>query len=213
MHANTGNPPADGDTLNGDAQMKDLQNAKVKDFKGDLENKEKSVFYKTAVTIVLIAAVILMALIFRSSQAWYWILYFMLGVWVFSDARIRNNNSAGWGIGTFLLGPIVLPVYLAKRNLKEHEIREGGTGWNILKYFAVLWTALMFIVTVISLIKIKGIADTAVSNAEKTGVAIGSGIGIVMIAMAWFFPVVAALIIGLFIKKSTIVEKGPTIKQ
>jgi len=48
---------------------------------------------------------------------WYWILWLLIAIWVLFDAKKRRNNMIGWPIGTFLLGVIVLPVYLAKRNL------------------------------------------------------------------------------------------------
>ena len=46
----------------------------------------------------------------------------------------------GWPAATLVLGPVVLPVYFVKRNLKAGEVREGGTGWNVIKNFALFWT-------------------------------------------------------------------------
>jgi len=37
------------------------------------------------------------------------------GAWVGQDAAKRGMNPWGWGIGTFLLLIIVLPVYFLKR--------------------------------------------------------------------------------------------------
>ncbi len=45
---------------------------------------------------------------------------------------------------------------------------------------------------------------------ESAGVAIGAGLGIIFIAGLWFCGTVGALLIGMFLKKSTVVEKGPT---
>jgi hypothetical protein len=59
---------------------------------------------------------------------WYFVLYAIFAVWVFIDAKKRMNHMVGWPLATFILGPLVLPVYFAKRNLKESEVREGGTG-------------------------------------------------------------------------------------
>ena len=52
--------------------------------------------------------------------------------------------------------------------------------------------------------------NKASSSAEQAGAAIGTVIGIGMILGLWFFVIVGALVIGLFLKKSSIVEKGPT---
>jgi len=41
-------------------------------------------------------------------------------------------------------------------------------------------------------------------------VAIGATIGLGIIFLLWFIFLVVALVLGLFLKKSSIVEKGPT---
>src|SRR5258708_28900846 len=83
----------------------------------------------------------------RKGSMWYLVLYGIFALWVLQDGLSRKlaTSAAGWTLGTLLLGPIILPVYLAKRPLKKGEVREGGTAWNILKNFAVLWTVLMAI--------------------------------------------------------------------
>lgn len=68
---------------------------------------------------------------------WYFVLYLAFAVWVFADAKKRMNHPMGWPAATLVLGPVVLPVYFAKRNLKAGEVREGGTGWNVIKNFAL----------------------------------------------------------------------------
>ena len=71
---------------------------------------------------------------------WYFVLYLIFAAWVFTDAKKRKNHPVGWPAATAVLGPIVLPVYFAKRNLQAGEVREGGTGWNVIKNFALFWT-------------------------------------------------------------------------
>ncbi len=50
------------------------------------------------------------------------------GVWVGMDASKRGMNSWGWGIGTFLLLIIVLPVYFFTRkplvNNQEYQLED-----------------------------------------------------------------------------------------
>ncbi|MFC1561661.1 hypothetical protein ACFL4Q_01530 [candidate division KSB1 bacterium] len=141
---------------------------------------------------------------------WYFVLYAIFAVWVFFDAKKRMNQVVGWPLATFLLGPLVLPVYIAKRNLKEGEVREGGTGWNVLKNFALFWTITMVVAGVVGIVGISEVAQQTTSEAEQAGVAIGATLGLGMIFILWFIVVVAALVLGMFLKKSSIVEKGPT---
>lgn len=141
---------------------------------------------------------------------WYFILYAVFAVWVFTDAKKRMNHIVGWPLATFILGPIVLPVYFAKRNLKKDEIREGGTGWNVLKNFALLWTITMVVAGIAGMVSVSDVVQQAGSEAEQAGAAIGATLGLGMIFGLWFIVLVGALVLGLFLKKSSIVEKGPT---
>lgn len=45
---------------------------------------------------------------------------------------------------------------------------------------------------------------------EEAGAAIGTGIGIMMIGFLWFVGAISALVLGMFLKKNSIIEKGPT---
>ncbi len=85
---------------------------------------------------------------------WYFILFGLLALWVGFDASRRNLGIAKvilWAIGTFLLGVIVMPIYIAKRPLKANEVREGGLAWNLLKNFALTWTVLMVAISISAL--------------------------------------------------------------
>jgi len=65
----------------------------------------------------------------------YFLLYGAFAPWVLFDGLSRKMGSSAvlWTIGTLILGPITLPIYLALRPLKQGEVREGGTAWNVLK--------------------------------------------------------------------------------
>jgi hypothetical protein len=142
---------------------------------------------------------------------WYIIIFGVLTLWVAFDASRRNLGAAKtilWAIGTFLIGVIVVPIYLAKRPLKPNEVREGGLAWNLLKNFALTWTVLMVAIS-ISAINAAAGTDTS-SGAEAAGAAIGIGIVIVILAVVWFVPMVGAIALGFFLKNSAIVERGPT---
>ncbi|MBA2782543.1 MAG: hypothetical protein H0T74_06425 [Rubrobacteraceae bacterium] len=142
---------------------------------------------------------------------WYFIIFGLLALYVIIDGSSRKLEvvkTVLWAIGTFLLGVVVLPIYIAKRPLKANQIREGGFAWNVLKNFALTWTILM---VAISISAIGAATGTPVnSDAEAAGTAIGVGIVIVILAVVWFFPMVGAIVLGFFLKNSAIVERGPT---
>jgi hypothetical protein len=140
----------------------------------------------------------------------YFILYVLAAIWLFRDAKKRLTNGTPWAACTVLFGLIVVPVWLAKRPLKEGEVREGGTAWNVLKNFALMWTATVFIVFIAGMASAAKIAETAKNDYEKAGAGIGMALGGFAIFMLWFVVVVSAVVFGFFLKKSSIIEKGPT---
>jgi hypothetical protein len=82
---------------------------------------------------------------------WYFIIFGLLALYVIIDGSSRKLEvvkTVLWAIGTFLLGVVVLPIYIAKRPLKANQIREGGFAWNVLKNFALTWTILMVAISI-----------------------------------------------------------------
>jgi len=75
----------------------------------------------------------------------------------------------------------------------------GGIEFPILSYPPPLLGGLSFLSS-----------QKAGSEAEQAGAAIGATLGLGMIFGLWFIVLVGALVLGLFLKKSGIVEKGPT---
>ena len=171
---------------------------------------------------------------------WYFVLCASFALWIFIDAKKRMNHVVGWPLAILLLGLILyvldwplailflglivlLSIYLAKRNLKEGEVRSGGTGWNTLKYFVALWTIAIAVLAVWSLLEIPDFAlqqyDFVIEQSEDTvieqavedtiiGTAVLASLG--MLFFIWFGVLVGALVLGLILKDSNIVEKGPT---
>jgi hypothetical protein len=143
---------------------------------------------------------------------WYLTLYGMFSLWVLLDgiARRIGPSLAAWVVGTLLLGPIVLPVYLAKRPLKKGEVLEGGTAWNVLKNFAILWTVLMTMAGFGAMMKIGQTASSLDSDAARAGAGLGILFGMGFLAVIWFLPTCGAAVLGFLLKKNSIVETGPT---
>jgi hypothetical protein len=141
---------------------------------------------------------------------WYLGVYAAFAIWVLVDSSRRRIGPLAWTLGTLVLGPIVLPVYFAKRPLRSGETREGGTAWNILRSFALLWTVAMAAAGVSAMVSVSAHTATLQSDAEKAGAAIGTALGLGLIGALWFFPMLGALVLGLILKKSSVLEKGPT---
>jgi hypothetical protein len=142
---------------------------------------------------------------------WYFLLYLAIGIWIYIDSQKRlYSQGIKWAVATVLLGPLVAPVYIAKRPLKKDEMREGGTGWNILKNFALFWTITIAIATVAGLINAGNMAGQVTNEYEMAGAGIGVALGMGMLFFVWFVPMISAVALGFFLKKSTVVERGPT---
>jgi hypothetical protein len=142
----------------------------------------------------------------------YFLLYGVLALWVLFDGVNRKVGASTvlWVLGTVLLGPIILPIYLALRPLKQCEVREGGKAWNVLKNFAILWTIVMVIATVAVVTDAADVTRGLTNEAERAGAGLGTLIGIALLGAIWFFPTMGAALLGFLLKKNTVVETGPT---
>lgn len=142
---------------------------------------------------------------------WYLLLWLGFAIWVFFDSKNRRTNKGAlWAVGALFAGVVVLPIYFAKRNLYAGEVREGGTGWNTVKVFALYWTLTMFVAGIAGLGSASRVVSDASSSAEQAGATIGSMLGLGLLIGLWFAVLVGTLVIGLFLKKSSVVENGPT---
>ena len=141
-------------------------------------------------------------------------LYLYLSVaaalFVFWDATRRKVAQAGWMAVSALAWPIAVPVWLATRPLRSGERRTGGRGWNVLRYFVLVWTILWGAQMLVTLGVGAVVAGTARSEADRA-----SGLGMVVLmafiyGALWFFPALGALLLGLALRKRAAVEHGPT---
>ncbi len=133
-----------------------------------------------------------------------------LAIFVFTNAKKRGNNAIGWAIGTFVFWAGVLPVYLSKRYLLAGETREGGTAWNICKYFVMLWTLWWLIVFSGWIMEAIEISDSLTNEYEQAGAGLGMAFGSGVMILLWILPIAGAAIVGFMTKKSNYVENGPT---
>jgi hypothetical protein len=70
----------------------------------------------------------------------------------------------------------------------------------------------MAIVGIYTLVKVSAIASAlgSGSDAASAGAGIGILVGLGFLAVVWFLPTVGAALLGFFLKKNSIIEKGPT---
>jgi uncharacterized membrane protein YraQ (UPF0718 family) len=111
----------------------------------------------------------------------YLLLYIAFAVWMFFDSRKREYPGLWWALATVIFGPLVVPIYLAKRNLKVGETREGGLAWNILKNFCLFWTITLVLAFISGLFSATHDLNPQ-SDAEKAGAGIG-----IFLAMILYF--------------------------
>jgi len=134
----------------------------------------------------------------------------ILFAWVIYDAWHRRTYAWAWGIGTLLLGPLIVPIYLGVRPLRKDELREGGKMWNVMRNFAILWTIFMVYIGIWSLFNLSKIVSTSQSDAEIAGSALGMGLGLTALGFIWFMPFIATIILGVIFKSDKKTEIGPT---
>lgn len=144
----------------------------------------------------------------------YFLLNILLAGWVFFDAKKRLNSKFGWSAGTFFIGFLFLPIYLARRNLKQGEVREGGTAWIVAKNMALWWTVTMLGLIVVgwfsAIIGISNRQNNYLVTSEDAGAeALGTSIGSAILVGIWFVVTIVIVAFGFMFKNRT-VENGPT---
>jgi hypothetical protein len=129
-----------------------------------------------------------------------------LAVWVGRDASRRQTQTAPflWGLGVFLFWLLVFPLYLAKRPLKAGEVRSGGGGWNFMKNLAIAVTVYVPVVVILGL---SDIVAQATSSEEVVALIV---FFVLLVGSMWLVFAGGVLVIGLILKKSSTIERGPT---
>ena len=95
-----------------------------------------------------------------------------------------------WGTAVAIAGPAGLAAYLAFRPLRAGESREGGRAWQVFSKFVVCWTTLLAFAALWNLV---------LPFAE-----------FLPLAIAWGVGALAALLVGVALKRNSQVEQGPT---
>ena len=129
-----------------------------------------------------------------------------LAVWVGRDASRRQSQTAPflWALGVFLFWLLFFPLYLAKRPLKAGEVRSGGRGWNFMKNLAIAVTVYVPVVVIL------GLSDIAVQATSSEEVVALIVFFVLLVGSMWLVFAGGVLVIGLILKKSSTIERGPT---
>lgn len=142
---------------------------------------------------------------------WYFVLYIPLAAWLFVDSkRRRYDKGLLWALCTAFVGPLAAPAYFAYRPLRKGETREGGRAWVVLKNFALFWTVTMAVCTFAGMASVADTTNKMTNEYERAGAAIGSALGLGLLFIIWLLPMIGAVMLGVFLKKSNAVETGPT---
>ena len=130
----------------------------------------------------------------------------VVALWVGRDASMRKTQTTPflWGLGVFLFLIAFLPLYFAKRPLKAGEVRSGGEGWNFMKNLAITFTVCAPVAVFLGLIA-SAPEVTSAEDAVATIVAL-----VLIVGFLWLIFAGGALGLGFILKKSSVVERGPT---
>lgn len=79
---------------------------------------------------------------------WLLIIHSILTIWVVFDSIKRRSSFIPWAIGTLAFGPILLPVYIARRPQISGETEMNRRLYNLLKRVSILWTILLVLVCI-----------------------------------------------------------------
>lgn len=139
---------------------------------------------------------------------WYLITGFVCVFLIWSDSRKRNAAFAKYALLSIIIPPIGYGLWQASKPLVGEEKRYGGKGWNVMKWVGIMHTVLCVVWALYGMFQGAGITSAAETDAEKTGAAIGTGIGIMLVGVVWFFGVAGTLIIGFLLKKPITEERS-----
>lgn len=137
-------------------------------------------------------------------------LNFLLAMWVIVDSTPRRASFL-WVLGTAILGPIILPVYRARRPLVGAEMRDGGPDWIVSRNFAWVWTLVMAIVifwVAYGISQGVGIGENY-DDDDRAAASVSQYLALLFLGVCWIGPVGAALLFSIVSYVDGELELGP----
>ena len=120
----------------------------------------------------------------------------IITLWVAYDGQQRKGLDLFWVLVILLLGPLLLPFYLAVRPLMKDETRRGGFFWNAFWNFEKLISTLAGLAT--SAVFIENMMESenkSLAEVKRAEIKAGSILGVVAIVL---FFVIERLFFDLF---------------
>ena len=74
------------------------------------------------------------------------VIHLIITICVLIDGHRLKLNIIPWTIGTIILGPIILPLYISNRPLKGKEFREGFKWQKLFTGIAIFWALLLVLI-------------------------------------------------------------------
>ncbi|MGA1841331.1 MAG: hypothetical protein ACMUIU_11960 [bacterium] len=74
------------------------------------------------------------------------LIHLIFTICVLIDGHKLKLNIIPWAIGTIILGPIILPLYISKRHVKGKELREVFKWQKLFTGLALFWAILLALI-------------------------------------------------------------------
>jgi len=132
---------------------------------------------------------------------WYLVTGLVCVFLIWKDSKKREGSIVKHAVLSVLVPPLGYALWQAEKPLVGDEKRYGGKGWNLMKWIAIMHTVLCIIWAVYGMMIGAEVASGADSEYGVAGAAIGTFLGLGMIAFVWFGGVVGSLVLGLILKK------------
>lgn len=117
--------------------------------------------------------------------------------WVAFDSQRRHANPLALGFATLVMGPIMLPLYRARRPLRPTEQRLGGPDWIVAANFAWVWSLYMVVGLVWVILTVISTLPSPDDPSRATTL-LSRGLAVVFIGgCCWVLPVGTALLLSI----------------
>lgn len=133
----------------------------------------------------------------------------VLAVWVVFDSRQRGANPLALGFATLVMGPIMLPLYRARRPLHPAEVRDGGPDWIVAANFAWLWTVYMAVGLFWVILTVTHNLPPN-DDPNRPSAIFGRGLAVIFITVCcWILPAGAALFLSIVLHEGLSEDHEP----
>lgn len=127
------------------------------------------------------------------------VISFILAVWVLVDGLRRGSWPLIWVLGTFVLGPIILPMYRARRPLLAGEARSGGPDWIVARNFSWVWSIYILVATFWVIWFFASDSQAADTDTQQA-VWVNRILVLCFLGLCWVVPAIGGLFLSLVLR-------------